>query len=209
MIKKKTLAIIVLGFILFEIIVTIYTVSLPKEYLSTSTLLAPESESPGVVLNTPYGELQNPELSKAAISSQAILALLQSRRLANRVIKKFNLLKLYRANNNAQVLKKYFKNLMVDYDPDRGTIVVGFISTKPFLSKDIVEYMLTQLDSLNTELKLTSRKPVVKIIDYPNVPQHKYRPHLSYNLILGLFLYLAIVISVLSVKELLKGVKIE
>ena len=209
MIKKKTLKILLIGFILFEAGVTLYTFSLPKEYLSTSTLLAPESESPGVVLNTPYGQLQNPELSNAAISSQAILALLKSRRLAKRVIEKFNLSQIFNTTNSTQLFKKYFKNLLIDYDADRGTIVVGFITTSPLLSKHIVEFMINQLDSLNSELKLTSRKPVVKVIDLPYVPRRKYRPHLSYNLITGSFIYLAIVLAVFSVKEILKGVKIE
>ena len=209
MIKKKTIIRILIGFFGFEIIVALYTLSIPKEYLSSSTLLSPESESPGVVLNTPYGQLQNPELSRGAISSQAILALLESRRLANRVIKKFNLSKVFKTQNNTILLKKYFKNLLVTHDPDRGTITVGFISPKPSLSRNIVEFMLNQLDSLNAELKLTSRKPVVKIIDYPDIPKRKYRPHLSYNLIIGAFIYFAFVLSVLSIKELLKGVKIE
>ncbi len=200
---------IIAGYILFEILVTIYTLSIPKEYLSTSTLLAPESESPGVVLNTPYGQLQNPELSNGAISSQAILAMIESRRLAKRVIKRFKLSKLYGTTSEEYTIKKYLKNLMVNFDPDRGVIQVGFIAQKPVLAKDVVSFILTELDTLNAELNLTSRKPIAKVIDKPNLPQRKYKPHLSYNLILGTFLYITIIIAFFILKEVSKGIKIE
>ena len=207
--SKKNIYKIIGGFFVFQLFIVIYTLSLPKEYLSSATLLAPESESPGVVLNTPYGQLQNPELSQNALSSEAIIALLESRRLAKKVINRFNLFSIYNTQNEEVALKKYYKHLEASLDPEKGIITVSFISTKPTLSRDIVLYMLNQLDTLNQTLKLTSRKPLAKIIDLPDVPKRKYKPHLSHNIIIGTFAYFSIVILLFALWDVLEGLKIE
>ncbi len=207
--SKQNIYRIIGVFFIFQLFIVIYTLSLPKEYLSSATLLAPESESPGVVLNTPYGQLQNPELSQNALSSEAIIALLESRRLAKKVINRFKLFSIYNTQNEEIALKKYYSHLQASLDPEKGIIKVSFISTKPTLSRDIVLYMLNQLDTLNQTLKLTSRKPLAKIIDLPDLPKRKYKPHLSHNIIIGTFAYFSIVILLFALWDVLEGLKIE
>lgn len=207
--RNKKIIKIIFGFSFFQVIIVVYTLLLPKEYLSYATILSPEAESPGVVLNTPYGQLHNPDLSQETVSSQAIIALLESRRLAKRVIKKFNLASLYKSTNEESVLKKYYKNLNVSLDPEKGIITISFISQTPKLARDIILFMINQLDSLNLALKITPRKPLAKVIDYPDIPRKKYKPHLSHNLIIGTFFYIAFVILFLAFGEILKGFKVE
>ncbi len=207
--NRKRLIRSIVGFFVFQILIVIYTLLLPREYMSYATLLAPESESPGVVLNTPYGQLQNPELSPEAVSSQAIIALLESRRLARKVLKTFNLFNEYKTDNEDIALKKFNKNLDVSLDPEKGIITLSFISQNPVLARDVVLFMLNQLDSLNLKLKLTPRKPLAKVIDFPDIPRRKYRPHLSHNIIIGSFLYLSLIILYLAFNEILKGLKVE
>ncbi len=205
--SKQNLRKIIIGFLIFQVIIVSYTLLLPKEYLSYATLLAPESESPGVILNTPYGQLQNPELSPEALSSRAIIALLESRRLARKVLKRFNLFAVYKTGDEELAFKKFYKNLGVRLDPEKGIITVSFISTDPSLSRDVVWFMINQLDSLNMQLKLTPRKPLVKVIDYPDIPTRKYKPHLSHNIIIGTFVYISLVILLIAAKEALRGLK--
>ncbi|GEM_PF-6943096 len=207
--NRKRLIRSIVGFFVFQILIVIYTLLLPREYMSYATLLAPESESPGVVLNTPYGQLQNPELSPEAVSSKAIIALLESRRLARKVLKTFNLFNEYKTNNEDIALKKFNKNLDVSLDPEKGIITLSFISQNPVLARDVVLFMLNQLDSLNLKLKLTPRKPLAKVIDFPDIPRKKYRPHLSHNIIIGSFLYLSLIILYLAFNEILQGLKVE
>lgn len=207
--KKENVFKIILGFMIIQILTVIYTLSLPKEYLSYATLLSPESETPGVVLNTPYGQLQNPQLSRESVSSQAIMALLESRRLGKKVLKKFNLYSIYKTQDTELALKKYSKNRRVSLDPEKGIITVSFISKDPKLARDVVLFLIKQLDTLNQILKLTSRKPLAKVIDFPNIPKRKYKPHLLYNIIIVTFAYFSIIILIIALKDVIEGLKIE
>ncbi len=203
-IKSKALSLHITAFIMLEIVVSVYTLLCPKIYRVEATILSPEAQSPAPSISTPYGTFPAKISGTGQVSSQAILALLNSRRLATMVVDKFKLDSIYKTKNKIMAGVKFKKNFTPAYQQENGVIILDFMTKDPGLGVKILNFILSSLDSLNTTIKLTTTRPIVKVIDKPIIPAKKYKPHLSINLILGFLIFLSIEFVYFSLLEIRK-----
>jgi tyrosine-protein kinase Etk/Wzc len=87
--------------------------------------------------------------------SEIYVDLAKSNFVVDRVIKKFNLMKLYKAKNIDIARKDVLKNLDVQTDPKTGIITIGYKDKNPKRSADIANAFVEALSDLNNRLAIT------------------------------------------------------
>lgn len=133
---------------------------LPQYYTATAVILPPkDSYSSG--LGSMLGRLPVQGLLGSldivgSGNTDQFLAILDSRRLAERVIEKFDLIRRYKFHKRKKyyfesVLKEYHKNVRVSED-DLGTIAVSATDKSPKVAAEIANYILQVLNDINIEI---------------------------------------------------------
>jgi len=184
-----------LGFCAFipAIIALIVSLLIPERYTSETTFLAPEVAAGGGIIQTPFGGFSNSGMSQGAITSQAVIALLQSDIMLKELIEHFNLMKLYRFKEERSAIE-FVKEEMthIEFISDKGIIKILVESPSPEKSKAILEFYINNLKRLNEEFKLTTEIPILKIISPPYIPEEDSFPNTKLNVITAGFLGLMI-----------------
>ncbi|MBN1694616.1 hypothetical protein JW879_04340 [candidate division WOR-3 bacterium] len=194
---KKTTSIVVFGAALSTLIISFF---LPKSYLSTATVIAPEVAEGGTIFGGAFGLIAD-DLGGTKITSQAVLALLKSERMLEDVIRKFDLMNLYRVESMYYAKRILSSRTKVSIKQDEGIIEIQTIASSPQLSADIANYFISNLSNLNNNLKLTSDAEIVKILDPAIPPIKKYKPKKIINtLIAGIFGFI-LSLSIIIYKE--------
>jgi len=194
---KKIIIITVGGSMLITLIISFF---LPKSYLSTVSIIAPEVAEGGTIFGGAFGLLAN-ELGGTQMTSQAVYTLLKSERMLEDVINKFNLINLYRVKSMYYAKRILKTRTKVSIKQDEGIIEVQAVANSPQLSADIANYFITNLSNLNNDLKLTSNAEIVKILDPAVPPVKKYKPKKIINtLIAGIFAFI-FSLSIIIYKE--------
>ncbi|NOY89400.1 MAG: hypothetical protein GXO93_08455 [FCB group bacterium] len=128
---------------------------LPKWYKATALLLPPKNISmPIAGLNSiteAVSVTTGLTLPGAATPSDIYVSMLKSRTIANRVIKKFDLVKKYKRRN----LDEAYKKLMGYCDfrvTEEGLLVVAVEDKNPKMAADLVNAFVAELDSVNQEI---------------------------------------------------------
>lgn len=184
------------------IVAMIVSLLLPKSYTSSVTILAPEVESGGSLTASPFGAISRIGLKGEIISVQAVLAILQSGRMTSDVVVKFKIKELYKFKDN-EAAAKYLKKKMIQISlkEDEGTITTFVTSKSPELSRDIAAFYIENLNRINEELKLTAKKPLVKVLDKPYIPKKKSAPRVKFNMAIAGFLGLVFGLIYIYLKE--------
>jgi len=74
------------------------------------------------------------------------------------------------------------------YSEVEGLIYISFQSRDPVLSANVVNFYINYLDSLNSHLRLTDKKPLVDVLDPAIPPIKKSFPKTKMSMIVsGLF----------------------
>ena len=194
---KKTTSIVVFGAAIFTLIISFF---LPKSYLSTATVIAPEVAEGGTIFGGAFGLIAD-DLGGTKITSQALLALLKSGRMQEDVIRKFDLMGLYRVESMYYAKRILDSRTKVSIKQDEGIIEIQTIANSPQLSADMANYYITNLSKINNDLKLTSNAEIVKILDPAIPPVKKYKPKRIINtLIAGIFGFI-LSLSIIIYKE--------
>ena len=161
--KKRTS--IIKNLFIVSIMTIFFVFSIPKTYTSSALLMPPTSETgPGSIMgalsNLPFGGL----MSQTNDESLSILAILKSRTLFEKVIKRFNLMEFYQASNIDKALTALSNNTAFNVK-EEGTISISVdVATNWFhpdeseikaktLCTDMAIYFAEQLDLLNKSLK--------------------------------------------------------
>ena len=156
---------IIKNLFIVSIITIFFVFSIPKTYTSSALLMPPTSETgPGSIMgalsNLPFGGL----MSQTNDESLSILAILKSRTLFEKVIKRFNLMEFYQASNIDKALIALSNNTAFNVK-EEGTISISVdVATDWFhpdeseikaktLCTDMAIYFAEQLDLLNKSLK--------------------------------------------------------
>jgi len=156
---------IIKNLFIVSIITIFFVFSIPKTYTSSALLMPPTSETgPGSIMgalsNLPFGGL----MSQTNDESLSILAILKSRTLFEKVIKRFNLMEFYHAPNIDKALIALSNNTAFNVK-EEGTISISVdVDTDWFhpdeseikaktLCTDMAIYFAEQLDLLNKSLK--------------------------------------------------------
>jgi len=184
--KKKVF--LLFCFFVPVIIALIVSLLLPKRYTSSATVLSPEVAAGGGIIQTPFGGFSTSNLGQSTISSQAIIALLKSDKMLEDIVDHFNLVKVLRVEKKRAAIDFLREGMsLIEFLADEGTIRISVWSYSPEMSKEIVEFYLTNLENLNTTFKMTTTSPIVKILSPPFVPEKKSFPKIKINMAIAGF----------------------
>ncbi len=175
------------------IIALIVSLLIPKRYTSSATILAPEVAAGGGIIQTPFGGFSTSNLGQNALSSQAVIALLESDEMLEDIVEHFHLvekLDLKRENIAMEFVKEEMTS--IEFFSNEGIIRISVETFSPEVSKSIVEFYLSNLATLSVKFNLVSQSPIVRVISKPRLPDKKSSPKIKWNMglagIFGLFL---------------------
>lgn len=160
--RKK---ILILTAIFCVISIVIYFFILDQIYFSTAVIRS--SGQNGGLLNTLESNLSDlgglSDIGLATSSSAKELAyyqdILTSRRCLEPLIDKFELMNRENYRYKEDAVKDFSKSQMVmDEDRLAGTLSVGVFDKNPQLAKEMVDFLLSQLDKINVEVKVLNAK---------------------------------------------------
>ncbi len=164
LISKKKKSILLISFIFSLIIGFIVFFILDPIFLSTGTVKTASSESgisslisssglPGI------GDLE--DLTGGSTGKELALyqSILNSRRCVDAAIIKFNLLEEWDVKYMQDAVKIFRDNVMkVEKERFSGTLEIGVYDKSPQRAKDIADFLITQLNIINTELNVQNAK---------------------------------------------------
>jgi uncharacterized protein involved in exopolysaccharide biosynthesis len=191
-IKKRILK-LALSFFIPVLIAFIVCLLLPKRYKAAAAILSPEAIAGGII-STPFGVIGSPSLGEGQIPSNAIIAILRSKNMRKDFIEEFDLINRYGLKNMDAALTLLEKRTEVYFLEAEGLVYITFESEDPLFSAKGVEFYIKNLETLNKELKLTSKNPFVEVLDAPTPPLNKSFPRTKLSMLLsgffGLIFYL-------------------
>ncbi len=133
----------------------------PKWYKASTTILPTGNNPGGIGALSALGSLGGlaSGLLGGGVSSDInrYLAILKSRNLRERVIKKYNLMAEYGSDNMEEALKAFDDNLKVDVG-DEMQIEISFLDKNQDRVADITNYIVHCLDSTNISLSVQEAK---------------------------------------------------
>ncbi len=130
-------------------VVFIFSAIRPVDYVSRVSLLS--SADTGSSSVSSLGKLLG--LQAGSSSSDAIVALLKSRRMVKDINEEFNLKE-----------KPNFR-YSIENKEMLGGMIIEVTGSDPVLTKEIADFTVKNLDKINSELKITTAKPMVKVLD--------------------------------------------
>lgn len=192
--NKKTVISI---FIFAEILTFIFTALSPRIYESTASVLPPEIENPGMTSLSSLGFRRTivggtfPDLFGGTSTSDTVIAMLKSRRMAEDIVKKFELQKIYGKKLSGDAIGKLKSNTRIKQSREY-VISITVESEKKDLASQLANFYVSNLNTMNDELELTSAKPIVRVLDVARPAERKSKPSLRLNL------FFAAVLSVIA-----------
>jgi tyrosine-protein kinase Etk/Wzc len=147
----------------FTLAVTILAVVvayvLPVEYTSTVSFIPPSINSPGSSLSSSIaGQLSTlgaSDLLSTKSPGDLYAGILRSRSIAETLIKRFDLMRLYRVKKMSVAEKKLAADTEVTVDAKTGIIALGVTARTPQLAHDIADGYMDALHNTNGRLALT------------------------------------------------------
>jgi uncharacterized protein involved in exopolysaccharide biosynthesis len=139
---------------------------LTKYYTATAVIMKPAQKMPSGL-----GSLMGKELPIAGLLKSMdlgggdldnFMSILQSGRLAGRVVDRFNLVHYYRFDKKKKyyredVVKQFHKSVKV-FENDYGNIEVSVVDTSPAMAAAIANFMVCELDTITYQLGKESAK---------------------------------------------------
>jgi capsular polysaccharide biosynthesis protein len=136
--------------ILMMILAIIISFLQPVTYRSTLIVLSPKETNPASALGTYLGL---PSLAIGGSSNDIIFSMLKSRRMSQDI--------------NEYLSPKYKRKFW--WSLDTYTVTGGFAveirGSDPEMTKEIANFSVQNLDKINSELQVTTQKPMVKVLD--------------------------------------------
>lgn len=169
LVKRRRL--IIINFLSMSILAAAYSLIIPKTYTSTAVIMPP-GKSGGIISNLPLNLPISGIGSLLGVTSEEaniFLAILKSRTIAKNTIDHFDLYKRYGSKTIDDAIHTFYNKVDISLDKE-GTIRVKISATTKFfhkdkdeestrkLSADIANYMISELDRINTELQTKQAK---------------------------------------------------
>jgi tyrosine-protein kinase Etk/Wzc len=142
-------------------------VLLATSYYTATAVILPSKQSPGASLGALMGDLPISGLLKSfdflgGENNSRLLSILDSRRLADKVIERFDLVSRYEFNKKKKfyredVLKEFRKNARFEED-DLENIRVVVTDTNPAVAAEMANYIVAVLDSLSYQVNKESAR---------------------------------------------------
>jgi len=154
-----------LNFIGVCLLVVLISLFLPKWYTATTSILPPQGEGGGLSLPSGLGTLASLSgglsLPGATTPSDVFAAILKSRSVAERVIRKNGLLKIYRTKDLQGAMQTLYSHTNIDVSPE-GIIRIKVTEKDPRLAARVANSLVKALDGVNRE-KSTSRAKSARV----------------------------------------------
>jgi tyrosine-protein kinase Etk/Wzc len=139
----------------------VITFLLPKHYTASASLL-PSTNSPlknpfsALLTDIPLNSMMKSLDFLESSDNDQILAILGSRRIADKVIQQFNLIQRYKFHKRKKyfiedVIREFNRNYDV-IETDLKNINISFTDTNPEFSARVVNFIVNVLDSINSEI---------------------------------------------------------
>ena len=164
---------ILINFIIVLIASTIVAFMLPKVYYSSASVLPPKEEM-SILGGSGLGGLGSVVKEFSTIknigslgnkSTYNYLVILNSRELAEKVVKKFNLTEVYGNNNSMEKTLKAFSQNTVFEILEEGNLEVGFYDENPQRAADIANYLVVALNERSYELSMSESQNNRKFLE--------------------------------------------
>ncbi|MCC7431531.1 hypothetical protein IT568_11855 [bacterium] len=144
----------IVSFFLLSVVVTAIIVLIVPKWWSASTMILLPSEEKG------FGALALAGINLSSLGfggdtealAQKYLAILNSRRLADSTIAKFNLQKDYELEKYEDVLKEFSNNVSFSDNGDGTLTITAFFKNDSLKAPEMANYIVNQLDLINKEL---------------------------------------------------------
>ena len=98
----------------------------------------------------------------------------------------------------AKAVLNFDQNLSIEQKKESGVYILSYKSRDPLVSKLMVDYYLSAVESLNIELELGSQRNVIQVLDHPLVATQSTRPKMAVFLAIGA-LFSFIISSILCI----------
>ncbi|OGF50353.1 MAG: hypothetical protein A2231_02345 [Candidatus Firestonebacteria bacterium RIFOXYA2_FULL_40_8] len=188
------------------ILTLIISLLMPKIYTATTVVLPPEAEKGGKLsfLGSSFLSSSLPDLMGGDANTNMVLAMLKSKRMAEDVVNKFNLIEIYKVKTIGTAIASLQKNTNILLTKEKA-ITLNVDSPLPQLSSDIANFYINNLDLMNSDLSITSAKPVVRVLDRAYPPEKKSKPNISSNLTMTFFIAFIISVLIAFIRDYIKG----
>jgi len=135
------------------------TFFMKKSYTASATLLPAKSSSLSSPLSALMGDLPVGNLMKSfdflegGSDNDQFISILESRRLAESVVRRFNLAKRYKFTEKKNyfiedVIIAFHRNFEA-YETDLKNIIITYSDTNPAFTAEVVNFIIGELDSIN------------------------------------------------------------
>ncbi len=153
--KRRTIFLYTFSIALLSIIISVL---LPNWYSSKAVIIPPEnrgmSAAGALISDLPFSSLFSSFSGGGNEGINKYISILKSRRVADEIIKKYDLTEVYDFTGNfyyEDVVKKLNSNVAIS-ETDQGTLEFSVLDKDPLRAKEMVQSYLQLLDSLNQVL---------------------------------------------------------
>ncbi len=163
------------------VLAVIYSLNQPKIYTATVVVLPPELEDMskgGSMTNRNIFTSLGDVFGGGFNYSNIVIAMLKSNRMAEGIIEKFELQKIYKTASISGAINTLRGSTNISVTKEKA-IAISVDSKDPKLAAVIANFYVANLDIMNQELELTSAKPVVRLLDKAVPPERRSKPSRS------------------------------
>jgi len=159
--------------------VVYFSIFKPRPYVSTTVVLL-SVENSQAAFQSSIGKFLGLSGYSGDTMKDVIISMIQSNRMGNDIIRRFNLDK-----TSAPGYKVNVSEVM-------GGLSINVYGPDPKLTRDIANFVVEDLDKINIELSITASKPIVKVLDVAEngLPQSR---NILRNLLVAFLIYFFIV----------------
>lgn len=163
---------IIVNFLIILIASVIISFLLPKIYYSSASVLPPKEEM-SILGGSGLGGLSSVMKEFSSIkgigslgnkSTYNYLVILNSREVAEKVVKKFNLLEVYGSNSMEKTVKAFSENAVFEIQ-EEGNLEIGYYDENPQRAADIANYIVTVLNERSYEMSVSEAKDNRKFLE--------------------------------------------
>jgi uncharacterized protein involved in exopolysaccharide biosynthesis len=151
------------GFVFISVIVALVLLYwvLPRWYKSTASVMPPKQKNLVSMLNTvarATSSLRGLGFGGASDDLSQFQSILKSRRCTESVVRQFDLVKVYRTENNLEAIKELEDNLSVSLGKEDVSLEISVYDTDPQRAADMANYFVQLLNTIYLDLALTEAK---------------------------------------------------
>jgi len=141
----------------------------PRVYVANAVVLLPSSGGEGSAISGAAQMLGLQNLAMTSSSEKIIRAIINSRRMAEHIVEKFDIQNRYKTSSREAAIQSAKGMVFVDFTVQGTTLDIIARASDPNLAADVANFCVTELDAINQELRISSQVPMVKMLD-PAVP---------------------------------------